>query len=104
MNCSIYSAETAEFGPSQAKLYSHPLKSFFSKMGLEIAVSVLSESNFEQLVEMYDHFEPKRGAQGLPPAGHDRILSWLEASPEKRREFGCSLPGSSYRPYDSLPG
>lgn len=78
MNCSIDSADTVELGPSQAKLYSHPLTSFFSKKGLEIAVSILSESNFEQLVEMYDHFEPKRAAQGLPPTGRDRILSWLE--------------------------
>ena len=77
-NRTTYSPETAEIGPSQAKLYSHPLKSLFSKRGLEIAVSKLSESNFEQLVEMYEHFEPKRAAQGLPPAGRDRILSWLE--------------------------
>ena len=76
-NHSIYSNGTEETGPSQAKRYSHPLKSFFSKMGLEIAVGELSKSNFEQLVEMYDHFEPKRAAQGLPPAGRDRILSWL---------------------------
>ena len=76
-NRSIYSAETTEIGPSQTKLHSHTLKTFISKMGLEIAVSMLCESNFEPLVEMYDHFEPKRAAQGLPPAGHDRILSWL---------------------------
>ena len=74
----ISPAEATEMGPCQTKLHSHTFKPFFSKMGLEIAVSMLCESNFEQLVEMYDHFEPKRAAQGLPPAGHDRILSWLE--------------------------
>lgn len=74
----ISPAEATEIGPSKTKLHSHTFKPFFSKMGLEIAVSMLCESNFEQLVEMYDHFEPKRAAQGLPPAGHDRILSWLE--------------------------
>ena len=76
-NGTISLAETAKLDPPQAKPYSHPLNFFFSKKGLEIAVSMLSESNFEQLVEMYDHFEPKRAAQGLPPAGRDRILSWL---------------------------
>ncbi len=73
-------------------------------MGLEIAVVQLSKSNFEQLVEMYEHFEPKRAAQGLPPTGRDRILSWLGTTPEKRGEFGGSLSGSSDRPYDSLRG
>jgi hypothetical protein len=26
---------------------------------------------------MYEAFEPKRGAQGLPPLGRDRIVAWL---------------------------
>jgi RimJ/RimL family protein N-acetyltransferase len=51
---------------------------FSSKKGLEIVVIELSENHFEQLVEMYDHFEPKRAAQGLPPTGLDRIISWLD--------------------------
>jgi RimJ/RimL family protein N-acetyltransferase len=50
---------------------------FRSKGGLEIQVVELSESRFEELVRMYEVFEPKRGAQGLPPAGRERIVAWL---------------------------
>lgn len=44
---------------------------------MDILVLELSEDHFERLVEMYDHFEPKRAAQGLPPTGVDRIVHWL---------------------------
>jgi RimJ/RimL family protein N-acetyltransferase len=50
---------------------------FRSKSGLEIEVVELSDSRFEELVDMYDAFEPKRGAQGLPPIGRERIVKWL---------------------------
>jgi RimJ/RimL family protein N-acetyltransferase len=50
---------------------------FRSKSGLEIEVIELSDSRFEELVDMYDDFEPKRGAQGLPPIGRERIVTWL---------------------------
>ena len=29
------------------------------------------------LVDFYDHFEPQRAAQGLPPTGRNRIGRWL---------------------------
>ena len=50
---------------------------FRSKTGLEIEVVELSDSRFEELVDMYEVFEPKRGAQGLPPIGRERIVAWL---------------------------
>jgi len=77
-NHSTHSPETSEIGSVRTGLPSHIVKSFCSKQGLEIEVVHLSKSNYEQLVEMYEHFEPKRAAQGLPPTGRDRISSWLE--------------------------
>ena len=73
-----HSAQTIEIGPARTGLGSLVLKSFCSKQGLKIEVVDLSKSLFEQLVEMYENFEPKRAAQGLPPMGRDRIISWLE--------------------------
>jgi len=59
---------------------SYPLRAFAtfrSKTGLEIGVMEFSESHFKALVDMYDAFEPKRAAQGLPPVGRERIDAWL---------------------------
>ena len=53
------------------------LSTFNSKANLEIEVVEFSESHFQELVEMYEEFEPKRAAQGLPPVGRDRIIAWL---------------------------
>lgn len=50
---------------------------FRSKTGLAIEVVELSDSRFKELVDMYEVFEPKRGAQGLPPIGRERIVAWL---------------------------
>lgn len=50
---------------------------FQSKPGLKIEIVELSDSRFEELVTMYEVFEPKRGAQGLPPVGRERIVTWL---------------------------
>ena len=50
---------------------------FRSKTGLEIGVMEFCESDFEALVAMYEKFEPKRAAQGLPPVGRERIVAWL---------------------------
>jgi RimJ/RimL family protein N-acetyltransferase len=77
-NRSTPSPEMTEIGPARTELPYHILKSFCSKQGLEIEVVELTKSSFDQLVEMYDHFEPKRAAQGLPPTGRDRIFSWLK--------------------------
>jgi RimJ/RimL family protein N-acetyltransferase len=53
------------------------LSSFGSKAHLEIQVVEFSEMHFDELVEMYEEFEPKCAAQGLPPVGRDRIIAWL---------------------------
>lgn len=78
MDCSTHSSGVTEYGPDRTELHFHIMDVFCSKQALEIEVVELSKSTFEQLVEMYEHFEPKRAAQGLPPTGRDRISNWLE--------------------------
>jgi len=75
---SSQSAHSINTGPVLTEMCSILPRTFSSKQGLELLVIELSENLFEQLVGMYDHFEPKRAAQGLPPTGLDRIISWLE--------------------------
>ena len=53
------------------------LATFESRAGLAIEVVELCNNRFDALVEMYNDFEPKRAAQGLPPVGRERIVAWL---------------------------
>src|SRR5688572_19128773 len=53
------------------------LSTFESRAGLPIEVVELCDNRFDELIEMYNDFEPKRAAQGLPPVGRDRIAAWL---------------------------
>ncbi len=50
---------------------------FQTRAGSEIEFVEYHEHFFELLLAMYEAFEPKRGAQGVPPLGHDRIVAWL---------------------------
>lgn len=62
---------------SEARPTPYFRSTFQSKTGLKIEIVELSDSRFEDLVTMYEVFEPKRGAQGLPPVGRERIVTWL---------------------------
>jgi len=53
------------------------LSTFESRAGLVIEVVEFCDNRFDELVEMYNNFEPKRAAQGLPPVGRERIVAWL---------------------------
>jgi RimJ/RimL family protein N-acetyltransferase len=53
------------------------LSTFGSRVGRDIEVVEFYEGHFGELVQMYDAFEPKRAAQGLPPVGRERIIAWL---------------------------
>jgi len=53
------------------------LSTFESRVGLVIEVVEFCDNRFDELVEMYNNFEPKRAAQGLPPVGRERIVAWL---------------------------
>jgi RimJ/RimL family protein N-acetyltransferase len=53
------------------------LACFETRQGLQIRIVEFRDVFFQPLVQMYEDFEPKRGAQGLPPVGRDRLISWL---------------------------
>jgi diamine N-acetyltransferase len=48
------------------------------RTGREFRVELYSSDQASALQRFYESFEPKRCAQGLPPAGADRIARWLE--------------------------
>ena len=70
----------AEEHPSEAtctKRQADVLSTFESRAGLVIEVVEFCDNRFDELIEMYNDFEPKRAAQGLPPVGRERIVAWL---------------------------
>jgi RimJ/RimL family protein N-acetyltransferase len=48
------------------------------KQGHPYELRALVSDDRRALQAMYESFEPKRGAQGLPPAGPEQIARWLE--------------------------
>lgn len=48
------------------------------KLGEPFMIRGFSATDLPELEAFYDDFEPKRAAQGLPPAGHQQIRMWLE--------------------------
>ncbi len=49
-----------------------------TRKGRTLRIREYDFRDFGALVEMYKHFEPKRGAQGLPPPDVPRIAHWLD--------------------------
>lgn len=49
------------------------------KLGEPFVLRLFEESDRPALQAMYDDFEPKRVAQGLPPADHTQRRRWLES-------------------------
>lgn len=48
-----------------------------AKTGEEIVIRLADKNDYELIVKMYDRFEPKESAQGLPPADPDRRRTWV---------------------------
>jgi len=48
------------------------------KEGREFTVRLLRRQDRDALERFYDAFDPKRAAQGLPPAGQARVARWLD--------------------------
>jgi RimJ/RimL family protein N-acetyltransferase len=48
------------------------------KHGHPFDVRPLASGDRAALLTFYEEFEPKRGAQGLPPRGTERVKRWLE--------------------------
>lgn len=49
------------------------------KAGQAFIVRLVRPDDRDALAAFYERFEPKRGAQGLPPIGTDRIARWLDS-------------------------
>jgi RimJ/RimL family protein N-acetyltransferase len=47
------------------------------KHGHSFDVRFLADGDRTALLTFYEEFEPKRGAQGLPPKGTERVKRWL---------------------------
>ncbi|HET7275207.1 MAG TPA: GNAT family N-acetyltransferase [Longimicrobiaceae bacterium] len=50
----------------------------FDKGGEPFVIGPFEPSDRQKLEAFYHDFEPKRGAQGLPPVGEERIMHWLD--------------------------
>jgi len=61
--------------------FPEPPVSFTDGEGRTVEVRVFEDSDAEgvdELVAMYDDFDPADRAQGVPPVGEDRVREWLE--------------------------
>jgi L-amino acid N-acyltransferase YncA len=63
---------------TEPRTLSIPLTLFFDKHGRKFRLCRLGQRDFEPLVQMYENFEPKGQAGGLPPADAPRLRSWLK--------------------------
>ena len=51
----------------------------FDKTGRPFVVGRYHADDRADLESFYEHFEPLRAAQGLPPTGRDRVARWLDS-------------------------
>ncbi|MBI1984422.1 MAG: GNAT family N-acetyltransferase [Acidobacteria bacterium] len=58
-----------------------------TRQGRTLVVREYTIEDFGALVEMYESFEPKRIAQGLPPPDVPRIARWLDLLQHKSRSL-----------------
>lgn len=63
------------------------------KLGETFILRLLQESDRPALQDMYDDFEPKRVAQGLPPADHAQRRRWLESVLENGHHIVVEIDG-----------
>jgi len=54
-----------------------PCQSIQDKLGRTICLRLFEEGDFKSLCKMYDEFEPKGKAMGLPPAQEDTRYRWI---------------------------
>lgn len=56
-----------------------PPRSFADREDREIRIDAIDESHLDAVAEMYVAFDPADRAQGIPPAGEERVYDWLDA-------------------------
>lgn len=71
----------SEVAPPSAPSFAPPVEitTLHDKEGAPFVVRRLHDADRRELERFYAGFEPKRGAQGLPPATPERIRSWLDS-------------------------
>lgn len=57
--------------------YEPPPREFADRGSRRVRIETY-DGEFEALVEMYVRFDPEDRAQGIPPAGEQRVRTWLE--------------------------
>ena len=66
--------------PDEAKSgFPTPPRSFADREDREIRIEAVDEDALDAVAEMYVAFDPADRAQGIPPAGEDRVYDWLDA-------------------------
>ncbi|MEA5385796.1 GNAT family N-acetyltransferase [Haloarculaceae archaeon H-GB11] len=55
-----------------------PPSSFEDQEGRQIDLAVATGADYEDLVEMYQAFDPEDRAQGVPPVRDEAIRDWIE--------------------------
>lgn len=74
--------QTREYSDEPSGSFPKPPGSFEDGEGRTIELAAPTEVDdavLENLVEMYDAFDPVDRAQGIPPTGEQRIRNWLES-------------------------
>jgi GNAT superfamily N-acetyltransferase len=67
----IYPDETTSGFPT-------PPRSFADGEDREIRIEAIDEDALDAVAEMYVAFDPADRAQGIPPAGEERVYDWLD--------------------------
>ncbi|WP_323675297.1 GNAT family N-acetyltransferase [Halorubellus sp. PRR65] len=67
------------FPDDAASGFPTPPRSFADREDREIRIDGIDESDLDAVAEMYVEFDPADRAQGIPPAGEERVYDWLDA-------------------------
>ena len=63
------------------------------KKGVSFVARDLAPGDRASLLAMYEDFEPKRAAQGLPPASEPKIAHWLDRVLDRGRHLVVEVDG-----------
>lgn len=69
---------TREYPDEPAGPFEAPPMALVDREGRDIEIRTVDASDEEALVDMYVQFDPADRAQGIPPAGEERVREWLD--------------------------
>jgi len=58
--------------------FPEPPRTFTDREDREIRIEAVDEDALEDIAAMYVAFDPADRAQGIPPAGEERVHDWLD--------------------------